>query len=155
MSPCLAPGQGQRRRWSAGQEALEGRVVRAAGRAELAPGAVLWILVVAEPDEARPMAEAVALHLVEPDFRDELRFQSCLLELSRPPAVRLRETTVRLLVDQRHHALGDLRVPRCCNGRRSHVVEPAVVAIETEEQSCDAVRLRLPAEPDDPGGGRL
>src|SRR5215211_4184041 len=111
---------------SAGEEALERRVARAPRRAELAPGALLRVLVVAEAEKARPVAKAVALHLVVAHFGDE-----------------------------RENALGDLLVAGGGYRGGADVVEPAVVAVEAEQERRDPVRLRLPAQADDDGVRRL
>ena len=101
------------------------------------------------------MPEAVALHLVVPHLCDELGLHRLLLEVSRAPAVRFREAAVRLLVDQGENLLGDPVVLRCRDRGRAHVVEPAVVPVEPEEQCRDLLRLVLPPDADDHGVGRL
>src|SRR6185436_9336585 len=73
------------------EERFDARRVRIAGRAKLAPGAVLRVLVVAEADQLCPVAEAVALHLVVAHLDDQLLPHGRLLEVARAPAVRLRE----------------------------------------------------------------
>src|SRR5215207_3274362 len=133
------------------EQALERGVVWVTWRAQLAPRAVLRILVVAEADEARPVAEAIALHLVVAHLDDELRLHRRLLQVARPPTIRFREAAIRLGVDQREHVLGDLLVLRGCDRSRPHVVEPAVVAVEAEQEGRDPVGLRLPAQADDDG----
>src|SRR5215211_7576972 len=140
---------------AAGEEALERRVARAPRRAELAPGALLRVLVVAEAEKARPVAKAVALHLVVAHFGDKLRLHRRLLELACAPAVRFREAPVRFCVDERENALGDLLVAGGGYRGGADVVEPAVVAVETEQERRDPVRLRLPAQANDDGVRRL
>ena len=55
------------------EQALEGRIALATGRPDLAPRALLRILVIAEAQETRAVAEPVALHLVVAHLGDELR----------------------------------------------------------------------------------
>ena len=68
---------------------------RPRGRAELAPGAVARVLVVAPAQQLRPVAEAVALHLVVAHLDHELGPDARLLELAAAPAVRLGEVPAR------------------------------------------------------------
>ena len=68
------------------EQRLEGRVARLARRAQLAPGAVGRILVLAEAQEARAVAEAVALHLVVAHLGDELGPDGRLLEPAACPS---------------------------------------------------------------------
>src|SRR5262249_60478361 len=86
---------------SAAEQRLEGRVVLAPGRPDLAPGAVLWVLVVAEAQEARAVAEAVALHLVVTNLGDELGPHGGLRERAGAPAVRLRAPALGGALQQR------------------------------------------------------
>src|SRR6266487_6395907 len=92
----------------AGEQTLEGRIVLPARWPDLAPRALFRILVVAEADEARAVAEAVALHLVVAHFGNELRAHRRLLQLSCSPAVRLGEATVWRVLQQRLDAVEDL-----------------------------------------------
>ena len=102
--------------------------------ADLAPGALLRVLVVAEADQLRAVAEAVALHLVVAHLDDELRLHRRLRELARAPAVRLREAAVRRALQQRPDPLQDLVVAARGDRGGADVVELAVVAVEAEQQ---------------------
>src|SRR5579871_5793773 len=85
----------------------------ARGRArgsELAPGAVGGGLVLAPAEQLRAVAEAVSLHLVVPDFDDELGAHTGLLEFPRPPAVRLRDLPGGVVDREREHLRRDLRL---------------------------------------------
>ena len=104
------------------------------------------ILVGAPAQEARAVAEAVALHLVVAHLADELGPHGRLLELARPPPVRLREAPLGSLLEQRQETLGDVGVPARGNGRRADVVELAVVAVDAEQERGDPIRPRLPAQ---------
>ncbi len=105
------------------EQALEGRVVLAARRPHLTPRALVGILVVAEADEARAVAEAVALHLVVAHLGDELRADGRLLQLAAPPAVGLGETTVGCVLQQGLDAVEDLLVLARGDGRGADVVD--------------------------------
>ena len=83
------------------EQVLDREVVGPARRAYLAPRALRRILVRTEAEQARAVAEAVLLELVEAHLDDELRLQRRLLELAAAPAVRLAEAAVVLLVHER------------------------------------------------------
>ena len=86
--PRSPPGSSRcRRATSLGEERLD--APRARRRPELAPGAVLGVLVGPPADELRAVAEAVALHLVVAHLDHELRPDARLLEPAAAPAVRL------------------------------------------------------------------
>ena len=112
---------------SAGQELrdreLSGRL------ADLPPGALLRVLVLAEADQLRAVAEAVALHLVVADLDDQLRLHRRLRQLARAPAIRLREAAVRRALQQRPDALQDLVMAARRDRGGADVVELAVVAV--------------------------
>src|SRR5580765_6116225 len=122
------------------EEALEGRVVRLARRPDLAPSAVLRVLVVAEAQEARSVAEAVALHLVVAHLRDELGPDRRLGQLAGAPPVRLREAAVGCVLQQRLDALEDLIVLARGDGGRADVVDLPLLPVEAEQERCDAGR---------------
>src|SRR3954452_8124022 len=77
------------------EQRLDSRIVRPGQRPHFAPCALLRLLVRAEADQSRPVAEAVALELVEADLDDEFRAHRGLLESRAAPAVRLREALLR------------------------------------------------------------
>src|SRR4051794_37333944 len=141
----------RRSRSSAGvaEQRLECRVVWVARWPDLAPRALLRLLVVAEAEEARAVPEAVALHLVVAHLAHELGSHRRFLELSRPPAVRLREPTLPSALEQREHTLGDLRMAARCDRCRADVVHLSVVVVQPEQQRRDARRLLFPAQPGD------
>ena len=118
------------------------------GGRHLAPRAVARILVLAPADELRAVAEAVALHLVVPHLGYEALAQARLLELPRPPPVRLREAPVERLVDERQHARRDVVAHLRADRARADVVEAAVLAVETEQQRRDRRAVALPADAD-------
>src|ERR671911_1507601 len=90
------------------EQVFDRRVVRALRRPYLAPRALVRVLVVAEADQLRPVAEAVALHLVVADLGDELVPERRLLEPLVAPAVGLREAAIARLVEQRPGKRGGL-----------------------------------------------
>src|SRR3954468_6052040 len=147
----------RRSRSSAGvaEQRLECRVVWVARWPDLAPRALLRLLVVAEAQEARAVPEAVALHLVVAHFRDELRPHRRLGELTGAPAVRFREAPVGRAFQQRLDPREDLVVLARGDGRRADVIDLAVVAVQTEQQRRDPRRLLLPANADDHAVGGL
>ena len=65
------------------------------------------------------MAEAVALHLVVAHLRHELRPHRRLLELAAAPPVRLGESPLGRVLQQRLHARQDLVVALRADGRRT------------------------------------
>src|SRR5437763_221400 len=90
------------------------------------------------------------LELVEPDLADELRADAGLLQLARPPAIRLGEAALGRALEERQDERGDLVVPPGADSRRADVAELAVVVVEPEEERRDpALGLRLPAHADD------
>src|SRR5437763_2020472 len=90
------------------------------------------------------------LELVEPDLADELRADAGLLQLARPPAIRLGEAALGRALEERQDERGDLVVPPGADSRRADVAELAVVVVEPEEARRDpALGLRLPAHADD------
>ena len=93
----------RRARGAANQElsSVATSVARLARRQQLAPRALRRVLVVAEADELRPVAEAVRLHLVVAHLDDELGADRRLLELAATPAVWLREAAVGRIPEQR------------------------------------------------------
>src|SRR5829696_10220785 len=109
-------------------------VVRALRRPYLAPRALVRILVVAEADQLRAVAKAVALHLVVADLGHELVPERRLLEPLIAPAVRLREAAFGALVEQGQHPGGDLIVVAGADRRRADVVDFAVLPVEAEQQ---------------------
>src|SRR5205823_5667969 len=135
------------------EQFLDGRA--ALRRAELAPGAIGRVLVVAPADELRAVPETRALDLVVAHLDHELRPDGRLLELACPPAIRLREAPVGGVLEQRQHALADLRAPAGRDRARADVVEPAVVAVEAEQQRRDRGPIALPADADDDAVGGL
>ena len=106
------------------------------------------VLVLAPADELRAVAEAVALHLVVPHLRHEALAQARLLELPRPPPIRLREAPVERLVDERQHARRDVVAHLRADRARADVVEAAVLAVETEQQRRDRRAVALPTDAD-------
>src|SRR6266851_3066835 len=96
------------RRAPLAEQLVDRRCVWVARWAQFAPCAVGRLLVLAPADELRAVPEAIALHLVVAHFDDDLRAHRGLLEVARPPAVRLREAALVRLVEQRPHALLDL-----------------------------------------------
>jgi len=64
---------------------------------------------------------------------------SRVITISPSRAVRLREPPLRRVFEQRRHEPGDLVRARRRHRRGSHVVDAAVVAIETEKQRRDAL----------------
>ena len=96
------------------------------------------------------MAEAMLLELVEAHLDDELRLERRLLELSAPPAVRLAEAPVALLVEERQHLRCDLRLVLRADRGGADVVEVAVVVVEAEQERGDRVApALLPADAGD------
>src|SRR3954468_1843808 len=146
----------RRSRSSAGvaEQRLECRVVWVARWPDLAPRALLRLLVVAEAQEARAVPEAVALHLVVAHFRHELRPHRRLGELAGAPAVRFREAPVGRAFQQRLDPREDLVVLAGRDCGRADVVNLAAV-VEAEQQRRDASRLLLPAHADDHAVRRL
>src|SRR4029079_14475628 len=67
------------------EQRLDAGCVRVARRSQLAPRAVLRILVLPPAQQLRAVAKAVALDLVVPHLDDELRLHPRLLELARSP----------------------------------------------------------------------
>src|SRR5438874_7238063 len=138
------------------KERLDARRLRVARRTQLAPRAVVRILVLAPAQPLRAVAKAVALHLVVPDLDDELRPDGRLLELARPPAVRLGEASLLRSLQQRQYARGDLFPARRGDRTRADVVEAPVVAVQPEQERRDLLlRARLPAQAHDDGIGGL
>src|SRR5205807_3223528 len=76
------------------EQPRNGQVVGAPGGPDLAPGAVLRILVRPPADEARAVPEAVLLQLVVADFADQLRLDGVPIELlaTRPAALTARDS---------------------------------------------------------------
>src|SRR5262249_35548102 len=92
----------------------------------------------AEAEELRPVPEAGALHLVVAHLDDELRSDGRLLEVAGPPSGRLGEVLpLGRVLEQRQDALRDLVGRPGCDRAPADVVEPAVVAVEAEEQRRD------------------
>ncbi len=100
------------------------------------------------------MAEAVALHLVEADLDHELRPHCRLLELTASPAVGLGEAAVGRLGEKRQHAGGYLLARASGDRAGADVVEPAVFAVEAEQQRRERLGGALPANPDHDAVGR-
>src|SRR5205807_5799228 len=128
ISPPMMPGS------AGGQQLLDGRIVLAFRWAHLRPSAPARVLVRAEAQQARPVAEAVALHLVVAHLDHELRPDGCFLEAARPPAVRLREAARVGAFEQWLHEGQDLGLSAGCDRARADVVEPAVLLVETEQE---------------------
>src|SRR3954452_8020356 len=138
------------------QQSLHGEIVGPARRPDLAPRALLRVLVVAEPHELRPMSKTVLLQLVEANFDDELLPHRRLLELAGAPSVRLGEALLALLVQQRKHASGDLRLRLRSARARADVVDAAIVTVQTEQKRRDRrAAALLPTDPDDDAVCRL
>src|SRR6266508_6338753 len=137
------------------EQLRHGQLVRARRRPHLAPGALLRILVVAEAQQPRAVAEAVALHLVVADFDDELRPHRRLLELAAAPAVRLREAALGGALHERLQPLQDLVVPAGGDGAGADVIQRSLLVVEPEQQRGERRRLRLPAHADDDAVSRL
>ena len=94
-----------------------------AGGPQLAPGAVLRILVGPPAEELRAVAEAVALHLVVAHLDHELGPDARLLEPAAAPAVRLAGVPARVLLDERQHLRRDLGARLRRDRARADVVE--------------------------------
>src|SRR5581483_3854214 len=131
------------------------KIAAAARRADLAPGAVLRILVGAEADEPRAVPEAVLLELVVANFADELRLDRVPVELlaAGPAALAARHAVA---ADRAGRAqLRQLRLELAAHvGRKARAVadefEAALVAVEPEQQRRDpSFGLVAPAEADD------
>src|ERR687898_508155 len=137
------------------EQVFDRRVVRALRRPYLAPRALVRVLVVAEADQLRPVAEAVALHLVVADLGDELVPERRLLEPLVAPAVRLRKAPLRALVEQGQHTRRDVIVVAGADRCRADVVDFAVLAVEAEQQRRQLLRPLLPAHADDDAVGGL
>ena len=101
------------------------------------------VLVVAPAEPLRAVAEAVALHLVVAHLDHELRPHRA------PPRARpcpsgsaRRSAQSGSSLEQRQHALRHLGAPRRRDRARADVVEPAVVAVEAEQQRRDLLAAR-------------
>src|SRR5207244_7902398 len=119
---------------SPSEELRHRQVVRTARRAHLAPGALRRILVGPEAQEPRAVAEAVPLELVETDLADELRAEARLLELARPPAVRLGEAALGRPLQEGQDLGRDLVVAARADSGRADVAELALVVVEAEQE---------------------
>src|ERR671912_1392017 len=114
------------------EQVFDRRIVGALRRPNLSPRALVGILVVAEADQLRAVAEAVALHLVVAHLRHELVSERSLLQPYVAPAVGLREAALRALVQERQHPTRDLGVAAGADRGRADVVDLAVRAVEAE-----------------------
>src|SRR5439155_19945779 len=119
------------------EESLHGEVARAELRTDLPPRALLGLLVLPEAQQPRPVAEAVALHLVVADLDDELGPHRRLLELAGAPAVRLAEAPLGRVLEQRLHESRDLGLDLRGDGRRADAVELALLVVQAEEERRD------------------
>jgi hypothetical protein len=97
--------------------------------------------------------ETPALHLVEPHLDDDLGSNRCLFQLARAPAVRLGETALWGILEQREDALGDLGVATWRDRGGADVVEVTVVVVQAQEEGRDRGGLCLPAQADDDAVG--
>src|SRR5262249_16854657 len=87
---------------------------------------------------------------------DELGADRRLLELSGAPPIGLGEAPLRSVLEQRQDLGGDVVMRPRCDRARADVVEPAVVAVEAEQQRRDLLlALALPAQADANAVGRL
>src|SRR6185312_8543977 len=138
-----------------GQQGGYGQVVGAPRGPDLAPGAVLRILVRTPADEARAVPEAILFELVVAHLADELRLDRVPVELlaacpaalaaghpvaaDRSPSAQLR----KLFFELAPHRCGE-------TGAVPDEVEPALLVIEPEQQRGDPpLGLLAPAEADD------
>src|SRR5215211_4418406 len=111
----LSRGRGRSARRAAGawrsraaEQVRDSRIALAQGRQHLAPGALRRVLVLAEAEQPRAVAEAVALELVEADLDHELRPHGSFLESGVAPAARLGEAPLRRVLQQRLDPCMDL-----------------------------------------------
>src|SRR3989442_3009671 len=136
-------------------------IARPTRRPDLVPGAVLRVLVRAEPQEARPVTEALLLHLVEAHLAHELgphlvprqiaALRPTPAALGCPSPLALRPQ-MPLLAERRQQLL-ELRLQRPRDARGvPDEVERAVLAIEAEEERGDARAARAVADDDAVGG---
>src|SRR5262249_34108851 len=140
---------------AAGKQLLDRRVVAPTLRAHLVPRARGRILVGPEAKEARAVAKAVALELVEAHLADELRLDGVPVKLlaARPAALPARDALVAALPGRLQ--LGQVGLELAPHGSRepravADEVERAVVGVEAEQERRDpAVGLVAPAEADD------
>src|SRR2546425_8748528 len=136
-------------------------IPRPTRRLDLVPGAVLRILVRAEPQEPRPVAKALLLHLVEAHLADDLGphlvpRQIAALRPARAalgcPAPLLFRPQMPLLAEWRQQLL-ELRLERACDPRGvADEVERAVVTEEAQQQGGDP-RTARPVAHDHAVGG--
>src|SRR5437867_543263 len=120
-------------------------------RPDLFPGAVLRILVGAEPQEARAVTEALLFHLVEAHLAHDLgphlvprqiaALRPARAALGCPPPFAIRRE-MAVLAERRQHLL-ELRLERARDPRGvSDEVERSVVAVEAEQQGGNARAAR-------------
>src|SRR5256712_10058467 len=138
-------------------------IARPTRRPHLVPGAVLWILVRAEPQEPRPVAKALLLHLVEAHLADDLGphlvpRQIAALRPARAalgcPAPLLFRPQMPLLAERRQQLL-ELRLERACDPPGvADEVEGAVLPGEAGQQGGGPPTAR-PGAPDHAAGGVL
>src|SRR5439155_4907775 len=144
-----------------GQELRDGQVAGAARGPDLAPRAVLRILVRPEAQEPRPVPEAIALELVVAHLDHELWPDGVPIQLAagRPAALSARDPLVaqlplrdhlrELLLELASHRGGEARAV-------ADEVELALVAVEPEQHRRDPpIALVAPAEADDHAVGGL
>ncbi len=91
----------------------------------------------------------MSLHLVVAHLDDQLRTHPRLVQLAGAPAVRLGDAAFGRILQQRQQPFGDLLPLAGRNGARADVVEPAVVAVEAEEQRRDLGLVALPPDSED------
>src|SRR5215208_7053619 len=114
------------------EEPGDGGIAGFGSRSYLVDRAAVRLLVRPEAKEPRAVPEAGLLPLVVANLDDHLGTNSRLLEVARPPPVRLREAALGRLLEERHHALGDLRVPLGCHGGRADVFEGVLLVLQAE-----------------------